>query len=46
MDTYMDKMNISRELRKNVHEYLYFVHKEEKNRDLEMEAKMIQKIPE
>jgi hypothetical protein len=30
----MDKMNISRELRKNVHDYLHFVHKEEKNRDL------------
>jgi len=46
MDTYMQKMNISRTLRKDIHDYLHFVHKEEKNRDLEMEAKMIEKIPE
>ena len=45
MDTYMEKMNITRDLRRNVHDYLNFVHREEKNRDLDMEAKMIQKIP-
>lgn len=27
MDTYMQKMNISRDLRKDVHDYLHFVHK-------------------
>lgn len=42
----MEKMNITKDLRRNVHDYLSFVHREEKNRDLEMEAKMIQKIPE
>ena len=37
LDTYMDKMKISTELKKDIHNYLSFLHKEEKNRDLNIE---------
>lgn len=42
----MKKMDITRPLKRDIHDYLHFVHREEKNRDLEMEANMIAKIPE
>lgn len=40
METYMNKMGISKKLKENVSDYLKFLHMEEKDRDLELEGAM------
>ena len=42
----MEKMKISLELKKEIHDYLEFLHKEEKNRDINIEDQMKAKLPE
>ena len=46
IDTYMEKMKLSSDLKQEVRDYLAFLHKDERNRDVEVENQMKAKLPD
>ena len=46
IDTYMESMKISGELKEEIRKYMQFLHRDERNRDTLIEKQMKEKLPE
>jgi len=45
MEVYMDNLSIPKNIKNQIFTHIQFIHKQEKNRNIELEAKMRSKLP-